>query len=63
MPRIEVIIGRDGKSKIEVHEGTGGGCALLTNKVRRALGGEVISEQKKPEFYEAAEEDQVRHRD
>jgi len=63
MPRIEVVIGRDGKSKVEIHEGAGEGCALLTNKVRRALGGEVISEQKKPEFYEVAEEGQVRGRD
>lgn len=62
MPRIEIVVGRDGKTKIEVHGGAGEGCSTLTNKVRRALGGAIISEQKKPEFYEMADEGQVRNR-
>lgn len=46
-----VNIDRDGKATIEVNGVQGPSCALVTDKLVKALGGGVVSDEKKPEFY------------
>lgn len=50
---IEVVIEADGTSKIEVTGMVGQGCSLHVNALTKALGGEVVQDEKKPEFFQA----------
>lgn len=50
--KIEVVIEADGTSKIEVAGMVGQGCSLHVNALTKALGGEVVHEEKKPEFFQ-----------
>lgn len=49
---IEVTINPDGTTKIEVNGMQGSGCSLHTNALVQALGGKVVSDEKKPEFFQ-----------
>ena len=52
MVEVKVIINEDGTVETEVNGVKGSGCTQYTNAVIKALGGEVIKEEKKPEYYE-----------
>jgi hypothetical protein len=53
---VEIEVAPDGTTKIEVNGVQGPSCAVQTDALIRALGGTVVSDQKKPEFYQAAGE-------
>lgn len=54
---IEVVIDVDGTTKIEVSGMVGQGCSLHVNALTQALGGSVVQDEKKPEFYQAERND------
>ena len=49
---IEIIIDEDGTTHIEVNGAVGPECQKYTEAIKKALGGAVVSEDKKPEFYQ-----------
>tara|TARA_Y100000310_G_scaffold343665_1_gene452350 strand:+ start:4909 stop:5088 length:180 start_codon:yes stop_codon:yes gene_type:complete len=53
---VKVTVNPDGTTEIEVDGIKGEGCTKYTDAVVKALGGKVTSDQKKPEFHEAAED-------
>ncbi len=50
-PQIEVIIGRDGKVRVEVNGVKGAACLSLTQGIEQALGGQVETRKQKAEIY------------
>ena len=50
--QVEAVIDTDGSVTIEVDGVAGPSCTEYTDAVVNALGGEVISDTKKPEFYQ-----------
>lgn len=50
--KVEVVIGPDGTVKVEVDGVQGSSCQLHTGALIRALGGDVVEDVKKPEFYQ-----------
>lgn len=52
MKQITVTINRDGTTEIDVNGVKGSGCEQYTQAILKALGGVVISDEKKPEYYE-----------
>lgn len=52
MKQITVTVNRDGTTEIDVNGVKGTGCEKYTQAVLKALGGVVISDEKKPEYYE-----------
>jgi len=55
---VEVVVTVDpqGLTTIEVNGVQGPSCAVQTDALIRSLGGTVVSDQKKPEFYQADNE-------
>jgi len=53
MKKVTVTINRDGTTEIDVNGVQGSGCQKYTDAVLKALGGEVIKDDKKPEFYQS----------
>ena len=51
-PQIEVVLNEDSTVSIEVNGVIGPKCENYTNALVRALGGAVISNDKKPEYYQ-----------
>ena len=49
---IEVIIEEDGTTHVEVNGVVGPECQKYTEAIKKALGGEIVSEDKKPEFFQ-----------
>ena len=49
---IEVIIDEDGTTHVEVNGVVGSECEKYTEAIKKALGGAVVSEEKKPEYYQ-----------
>lgn len=49
---IEVTIAPDGTTTVDVLGGDGTSCSLVTDAVAKAMGGAVLSDMKKPEFYQ-----------
>lgn len=63
MKSIEVTINPDGTTKIEVEGMQGNSCSIHTEALSRALGGKVLSDEKKPEFFQTQttkDKDQVK---
>jgi hypothetical protein len=54
---IEVVIGKDGEVKIEVHGVKGESCLDLTADLEAALGGEVESRKMKSDAYATVQEE------
>lgn len=50
----EVIVDIDekGQAKIEVNGVVGNSCSVVTGRLIRELGGGVVSDDKKPEFFQ-----------
>jgi hypothetical protein len=59
MSEVIVEINSKGETKIEVNGIQGPGCALITGRLLQELGGEVVSDDKKPEFYQPTSETEV----
>ena len=53
MKKVTVTISKDGTTEIDVDGVKGSGCQQYTDAVLKALGGSVIKDEKKPEFYES----------
>ena len=53
---VKVTVNPDGSTEIEVDGVKGAGCTKYTDAVIKALGGKVISDTKKPEYHEQADE-------
>ena len=53
MKEVTVTINRDGTVEVDVNGVQGSGCQDYTDAVLKALGGEVIKDEKKPEFYQS----------
>lgn len=53
MIEVKVVINEDGTVETEVNGVKGSGCTQYTDAVIRALGGEVIKDEKKKEYYES----------
>ena len=51
MKKVTVTVNRDGTVEVDVNGVQGSSCQNYTEAVRKALGGEVIKDEKKPEFY------------
>ena len=51
MKKVVVNIDKKGKATIEVSGIAGGGCALVTEAITRALSAKVVDDKKTPEFY------------
>lgn len=51
-PNIEIVINEDSTVTIEVNGVVGPKCENYTNELIKALGGAVISDNKKPEYYQ-----------
>ena len=49
---VKVTVNEDGTTEVEVNGVVGGSCENYTKAIAKALGGEVLSQKKKPEFYE-----------
>lgn len=56
MKTIEVTINPDGTTHAEVFGACGDSCRQHTDALAAALGGEVVSDEKKPEFYQTTQE-------
>jgi hypothetical protein len=56
MVEVKVTIHEDGSVETEVNGVKGSGCKQYTDAVIKALGGEVLKEENKPEFYETDSE-------
>jgi len=52
---IEIVINAKGEVTFQVKGVKGGSCLDETKFLEQALGGEVIDQQKTPEFYEQSE--------
>lgn len=52
MKKVTVTVNKDGTTEIDVDGVKGSGCQKYTDAVLKALGGSVIKDEKKPEFYE-----------
>ncbi|PAY20999.1 hypothetical protein CKO51_02820 [Rhodopirellula sp. SM50] len=59
MKTIEVIVAPDGKTRVETNGYTGSDCRQASRALLQALG-QQSSEQLKPEFHQAATEQQQR---
>ena len=53
MIEVKVVINEDGTVETEVNGVKGSGCTQYTDAVIKALGGDVIKEEKKQEYYES----------
>lgn len=49
---IEVIVDPDGTVYVEVNGVNGPSCKNYTDAIAKALGGEIIKDDKKPEFFQ-----------
>lgn len=54
MKKVTVTISKDGTAEVDVNGVKGSGCEKYTKAVLKALGGTVVSDEKKPEYYEKA---------
>ncbi len=52
MKKVTVTISKDGTAEVDVNGVKGSGCEKYTKAVLKALGGDVIKDEKKPEYYE-----------
>lgn len=52
---VKVTVNPDGSTEIEVNGVKGSGCTQYTDAVVKALGGQVTSDTKKPEYHEKAD--------
>lgn len=55
MKTVTVTISNDGTVEVDVDGVKGDGCQKYTDAVLKALGGPVIKDEKKPEFYQKAD--------
>jgi len=53
MIEVKVVVHEDGTVETEVNGVKGKGCTQYTNAVIKALGGEVVKDEKKQEYYES----------
>lgn len=53
---VVVTVNPDGSAEVEVNGVQGEGCTKYTDAVIEALGGDVTSDKKKPDFYEKADD-------
>ena len=53
---VRVTVSPDGSTEIEVDGVKGSGCTKYTDAVVKALGGNVLSDKKKPEYHEKADD-------
>ena len=53
---VVVTINPDGTTNIEVNGAVGAECSDVTKALTKALGGETLSDTKKPEYYEVKKE-------
>ena len=53
MKKIKVTISDDGTVEVDVNGVKGSGCQKYTDAVLKALGGELLKDEKKPEYYES----------
>ena len=53
MKKVTVTISEDGTVEVEVDGVVGKGCTNYTDAILKALGGEVVSDKKKPEYYQS----------
>ncbi len=53
---VKVTVSPDGSTEIEVNGVKGTGCTKYTDAIVKALGGDVTSDKKKPEYHEQAED-------
>jgi hypothetical protein len=65
LQEIEVVIGPDGTTRVEVHGVPGPGCLEVTAALEAALGGEVVSREMTAEAWVGTAEvaDEQLHRD
>jgi len=61
LEEIEVIIGKDGRVRVQVRGVKGNACLELTETLEAALGGEIEAREMTPEAYEAANQSQVKN--
>ena len=52
---IEVVVKPDGSTTVEVDGMQGPGCSVHVGAIMRALDGEVVKDEKKPEFYQTTQ--------
>lgn len=52
---INVTINPDGTTKVDIECAVGNECETVTDAIKQALAGEVVSDVKKPEYYEERE--------
>ena len=53
MKKVTVRIGEDGTVVVDVNGVVGKGCEKYTEAIKKALSAEVISDDKKPEYYQS----------
>ena len=49
---VKVTVNEDGTTEVDVNGVQGPDCKKYTDAVAKALGGEILSETKKPEFHQ-----------
>lgn len=54
MATVKVIVNKDGTVEVDVNGVKGSGCQKYTDAILKALGGELIKDEKKPEFYQTS---------
>jgi hypothetical protein len=52
MMEVKVTVNEDGTTEVEVNGVQGSGCTEFTDAIVKALGGDVLSDKKKPEYYQ-----------
>lgn len=58
MPKKVIVdVASDGTVKIEVEGVVGPSCQTITDALLESVGGDVVSDDKKPEFYEQESEE------
>lgn len=54
--QVEVTVRPDGTTVVEINGVQGPSCSIQTGAIIRALEGEVVSDVKKPEFYQTTKD-------
>lgn len=54
MKKITVTVSNGGEVEVDIDGMVGGECQPYVDSIKKALGGEVIKDEKKPEFYQKA---------
>jgi len=61
--QVIVTVSPGGETKIDIKNGQGDSCASVTDGLKKALGGQTIKDEKKPEYYQPnVEKDQTKNR-